>query len=335
MLMYVLLLVGFVLLIKGADFFVEGSSSIAKTLKVPSIIIGLTIVAMGTSAPELAVSVSAGLAGSNEIAVSNVIGSNMFNLLIIGGLTAIIAGMKVDSATLKRDFPFAIGAGIILLIFCVDVLFQGQLSTSLFDFAGNQYAGSIGLVKGLILLAFFAVYMFLLIKSTLASRKTALNAEIEEEEEEIKTHSVPVSILFVVGGAIAIVFGGDLVVDSASAIAATFGLSQTLIGLTIVAIGTSLPELVTSMVAIKKGENDLALGNIVGSNIFNIFMVLAISAICHPITVYMKNVYDLIFLAIASLFLYVCAFTKKNVSRAEGAIIFLSYIAYMVYVCIR
>lgn len=335
MLKYVLLLIGFVLLIKGADFFVEGSSSVAKLLRIPSIIIGLTIVAMGTSAPELAVSVSAGIAGNNEIAVSNVIGSNLFNLLVIGGICAIIQGMKVDHATLKRDFPFAIGSGVILLLMCLDTVFGSGFAEKI-TFSGSELVGKVSRIDGVILMVIFAIYMFILVKFTLKDRKKAdLAKEDEEMDGEIKVLSVPMSLLYIVGGAVAIMFGGDMVVDSASEIAASFGLSQTLIGLTIVAAGTSLPEMVTSLVAMKKGENDLALGNIMGSCIFNILFVLALSALCNPVGVTMANVYDLIFLAITSAFMYVCAFTKKNVNRIEGCIIFLLYIGYMVYVCIR
>lgn len=335
MLKYLLLLVGFALLIKGADYFVEGSSSVAKILRIPSIIIGLTIVAMGTSAPELAVSTTAGLAGKNEIAVSNVIGSNMFNLLVIGGICAIIQGMKVDSSMLKRDFPFAIGAGVILLFMSLDKVIDKTIGIGDFTLTGRETTGAIGRIDGIILLILFIIFLYLLVRNTLRARKATAKSQGGIETEEIKVMSVPKSILYIVGGAIAIVIGGQLVVDSSSEIATSFGLSQTLIGLTIVAVGTSLPELVTSLVAIKKGENDLALGNIVGSCIFNILFVLAISSICNPVGVTMVNVYDLIFLAITSLFMYGCAASRKNVNRAEGIVLFLAYIAYMVYAVMR
>ena len=335
MLVYVFLVIGFVFLIKGADFFVEGSSSVAKIFKVPSIIIGLTIVAMGTSTPEMAVSISAGLVGKNALAVSNVIGSNIFNLLVIGGLCAIIHGMKVDKDILKRDFPFAIGAGILLLLMTIDLFFKGGIGSGTFDLSGAQEIGVISRVDGLILIVLFIIYMVMLIRSALKGRKDAMIENFEGEEEEYKVLSLPKSILYIIGGAAVIIAGGQLVVNSASAIAASFGMTDTLIGLTVCAIGTSLPELVTSIAAMKKGEDELALGNIVGSCIFNVLFVLALSAVLTPITVAMADMYDLAFLAIASLFMYLCSVTKKYVNRMEGIIIFVLYILYMIYVIIR
>ena len=241
--MYLLLIIGFILLIKGADYFVIGSSAIARLLKVPSVIIGLTIVAMGTSAPEAAVSITAGLSGSNELALSNVIGSNIFNLILIVGVCAIIKPFIVDSSIMKRDFPLAIIASVILFIFLQD----GKLSR----------------LEGIILLTLMAIYLLFTVMSALRN----------PVEDGMENHTLPMHscLFYIVIGLIGIIFGGDLVVDSACSIAAAFGLSETLIGLTIVAIGTSLPELVTSVTASRKGESGLALGNVVGSNLFVLY----------------------------------------------------------------
>lgn len=233
---YVLLVVGFVLLIKGADFFVEGSSGIAKKLKVPSLIIGLTIVAMGTSLPECAVSVAAAISGNNALAVSNVVGSNIFNLMVVCGFCAVITPLAVGKRTLKQEFPFSVLMAALLLVL--------------------GYIGmSVGRIDGVILLIFFALFMFWMVRSALKARTAGITTDASEEADEIeRAKPIPVwlCLVYIVGGAAAIAFGGDMVVDSASAIAAAFGLSQNLIGLTIVAMGTSLPELVTSIVAARK-----------------------------------------------------------------------------------
>lgn len=308
MMMYVWLLVGFVLLIKGADYFVEGSSSVAKLLRVPSIVIGLTIVAFGTSAPELAVSMTAALTGNNEIAVGNVIGSNIFNLLVVVGACGVIAPMAIEKKILNGDYLLSI---VITLVLAVMIFVDSR----------------IGRAEGLILLA---IFVFFVVKTVLgAMRNRVAAAEVSE------TLSPLLSLVYIVGGIIAIVLGGDLVVDSASLIAASFGLSQNLIGLTIVAMGTSLPELVTSMVASKKGENGLALGNVVGSNIFNILMVLAASAALKPISVSIFSAYDALFLVAASLVVYVLSRSKLQVSRGEGIVMLGMYAAYMVYIVMR
>lgn len=308
MLVYVWLIVGFVLLIKGADYFVDGSSGIAKALKIPSVIIGLTIVAMGTSAPECAVSIAAAVKGNNAIAISNVVGSNIFNLVVVCGICAIIAPMKIDISILKKEFPMSILAGILLWALCLD--------------------GKLGRVDGFLFLVIFIVFLVSMIIS-------AKKARIEEENLEQKKISVPLSILYIAGGLIAIVWGGDLVVDSASEIAKRFGLSPTLIGLTIVAIGTSLPELVTSIVAARKGETGMALGNVVGSNLFNILLVLGLSAFISPIGVATETLYDLILLSGMSFIVFVFTWTQKKLSRAEGLIMTSMYIVYMYYICVR
>lgn len=309
-LLVVLLLVGFVLLIKGADMFVDGSSSVAKILKVPSVIIGLTIVALGTSAPEAAVSITAGINGSNELALSNVIGSNMFNLLIVIGVSALIKEFMVDPDIKKRDLPF----NIILTAGLLAMIFTGK---------------ELDRIEGVILLLILFIYIAVLIKN-------ALKNKIEEES---KTMSVPKSILFIVLGLAAIIIGGDFVVDSASAIAAKLGLSELFIGLTIVAIGTSLPELVTSIAAARKGESGLALGNAVGSCILNILFILGFSSVLNPIKVAASEfgfiTIDTIILIIVSMIMMVFCITREKVSRFEGITCVLLYIAYMVYAILR
>lgn len=304
--MYVWLLVGFFLLVKGADFFVEGSSSIAKMLKIPSVIIGLTIVAMGTSAPEAAVSITAGLSGNNDIALSNVIGSNIFNLLMVIGICAVIKGVDTEKDILKRDFPVNIAATALMMIMAYDL--------------------KISRVEGAILLVILAVYLFIVVRKALQNRT---------QEEAIEVKSPLVSVIYILGGLFAIVFGGDLVVDNACAIAEAFGLSQTLIGLTIVAMGTSLPELVTSIVATKKGETGLALGNAIGSCLFNILFILGMSSAISPINASREGFMDIIILLGVTVITYLFARTDKKTVRSEGIICVLIYFAYMGYAIIR
>jgi cation:H+ antiporter len=240
---------------------------------------------------------------------------------------------------MKRDLPMAIGGGILLLLLTMDQVFRGKFSSSALDFSGKEVIGRVDRFDGILFVILFIIYLVVLVKMALKAREehkmTEEMVEFEKYEDDVKTLSVPKSIVLIIGGAAAIVLGGQLVVDSSSNIAASFGLSQTMIGLTICAVGTSLPELVTSVVAIKKGEDGMALGNIVGSCVFNIFFVLAISGTLNPISVLVANFYDLLFLAVTSLFLYLCSFKKKYVNRVEGVILFLLYVIYMVYVVIR
>lgn len=308
---YIILVVGFVLLIKGADFFVEGSSSVAKRLRVPSLIIGMTIVAMGTSLPECAVSVSASLANANELAISNVLGSNIFNLMVVCGVCALFCPLTVQAATLKREFPFSVIVALLLMAF-----------------GGTSML--VGHVEGVVLLVIFAGFLFWMIQS---ARKARANGMQIEEEYEI----LPIwkCIVFIVGGIAAIAAGGELVVDSASEIAKNFGLSENLIGLTIVACGTSLPELVTSIVAAKKNEVDMALGNVIGSNVFNILFVLGIAATISPIAFIQENIVDILVLVGVSLLVWAFGWTKKRIVRWEGVMMLAIYAAYVVYICKR
>ena len=314
------LIIGFVLLIKGADFFVEGASSVAKMLKVPSLIIGMTIVAMGTSLPETSVSIAASMNNQNTLAVSNVVGSNIFNLMVVLGVCAVITELKVSKDVLKRDYPFSVLCAILLLV-------AGVIGMTL------------GRMDGTIFLVIFAVFIFYLIKSALDARKSGeiseKEREMNEEMEEMEDLPVWKCILYIVGGAIAIKYGGVWVVDSASVIATSFGISATLVGLTICSVGTSLPELVTSIVAARKNELDMAVGNVVGSNVFNILMVLGIAATVSPIAFLTENIIDIVVLLVFSLITWVLCVTQKKLSKKEGILMLVLYTIYLVYICIR
>lgn len=311
----VLLLVGFALLVKGADIFVDGSSGIARKLKIPSIVIGLTIVAMGTSAPEAAVSIIAGVRGSNDIAVGNVIGSNMFNLLGVLGIAALIKPVRVDGEIVKKQFPFMLIATAVLAFSAFDVKF------------GNGETDVISRNEAFIMIILLGIFMYSIVTFALNNRKP--------EDENAKPVSLPKSIIFTILGLAGIVGGGELVVNNAKTIAVGLGMSETLAGLTIVAVGTSLPELVTSIVAARKGESDIAVGNVVGSNVFNILFVLAASAAITPMNINAQGLTDLLILLCVSILGYIFCFTNKTVSRVEGGILVAMYGGYMAYAIIR
>ena len=319
-----LLAVGFAFLVKGADFFVEGSSSIAKKLKVPPIIIGLTIVAMGTSLPETAVSVTASLVQNNELAVSNVVGSNIFNLMFVIGVCSILTPIMVQKATVVRDIPLSLGCALFLLVLGVSGL-------------GDKAGMTLGHADGVIFLIVFAGYIFTMVRSAMKARAAGQKVEIEgvEECDNMKELSYGKSILFLIVGAAAIAFGGDLTVDTASRIAIELGMSQTLVGLTIVSIGTSLPELVTSVVAARKNEVDMAVGNAVGSNIFNILMVLGISSAISPGALIRENIIDIVLLMVFSVMVWIFAGTRKKIERKEGIIMVVVYLVYCAYIIAR
>ncbi len=302
---YLLLILGMFALIKGADLFVDGSSSIAKKLKVPAVIIGLTIVSLGTSLPEAAVSITASLSGSNDLALSNITGSNIFNLMIVAGVCIILKPITFSREMIKRDFPVALSASVLLLVFILD--------------------GVISRIEAAIFLVGCIVYIVVLIKEANKNKHNSTEPVIAV---------VPVwrSVLLIIIGVSAIILGGDLVVDNAVAIARNFGLSETVIGLTIVAIGTSLPELVTSIVAAKKGESDLAMGNAVGSCILNILFIMGASALISPIAVAGDALFHVGFMLFSTALLYVLILTLKTAGRKEGILSVLVYAAYMVIV---
>ena len=304
-----LLVVGFVMLIKGADWFVDGASAIADRLGIPPLIVGLTIVAMGTSAPEAAISISAALKGSADIAVGNVLGSNILNILVILGLTAIITPLAVQRSTRRYEIPFvlAISAGMALL---------------------GLPDGSLNFLDGMILIALFIAYLVYLFYMAKHSP--------EEPEEESAEESVQMPIgqiaLSVVVGVALIVLGSDITVDAATVLAQMFGLSERFIGLTVVALGTSLPEMVTSITAGLKGKADIAVGNIVGSNIFNILFVLSISALITPVSYQSAFLVDSILAVVSAALLWACTMNKScQVKRTGGIIMLLGYAAYFVY----
>ena len=308
MLPYLLLIVGFVLLIKGADFFVDGASSIAAKLKVPSLIIGLTVVSIGTSLPEAAVSISSSLSGSNDISLGNVIGSNLFNLLVVVGVSSVILPIITDRDILRRDMPVNIAATVMLLVMLLD--------------------GSLNRIEAAILLVCLIAYMIILILDALKNRT--------QKKEETKNLTWTKSILFVIAGAAAIIFGGDMVVDNAKKIALSLGMGETLVGLTIVAIGTSLPELVTSIIAAKKGDSGIAMGNVMGSCIFNIFFILGMSGVISPLKASGSELFiDTGILIGINLLMLLFAFTKKKTDRVEGAIAVFLYVAYTAYIIMR
>lgn len=304
--MYLLLMAGFVLLIKGADFFVEGSSAAASFFKIPSVIIGLTIVAMGTSAPEAAVSLTASLAGNSDISLGNIVGSNIFNLLMVIGICAVIVPVMTNLEILRRDMIWNVAVSALLFILILD--------------------GKISRTDGFILLAGMGVYLAIIINHALRHRTTDENQS-----------SLPMSkaILFIAGGLVAIVAGGKLVVGNASMIAAALGMSDTLIGLTIVAIGTSLPELVTSVVASGKGDSGIAIGNAVGSCLFNIMFILGFSSVIAPIGASAELIVDNGILIAVSLAMYLFAKTKMTTSRTEGIFCVLLYAVYTGYIILR
>ncbi len=308
----ILLIAGFALLVKGADYFVEGSGAIAKKFKVPVFIIGMTIVAMGTSAPECAVSISASLQGSNGMAISNVIGSNIFNLLVVCGVCALFQPLVIKKETLKKEFPFSIVAAVLIGI-------MGLIGMT------------VGHADGIILVVVFAFFLFWMVRS---ARKSMQSGE-DIEAEEIKDLPIWKCLVYIVGGLAAIVVGGQLVVNEAEVIARGFGLSETLIGLTICSIGTSLPELVTSVVAAKKNQAGMALGNVIGSNIFNILLVGGLASAISPIAVNMNNIIDIILLIIISLYIMLLVWKKQLLTRMGGVSMLVIYAAYMFYICAR
>lgn len=317
------LILGFIALIVGANIFVDGSSFIAKKLRIPPLIVGLTIVALGTSAPELAVSITSATQGANELTYSNVIGSNIFNLLAVLGVCALIKPVPVEKAVTKRDLPFFLGVCIALLL--------AVGGTALFGASGKRMYETIGYadrLSGAFLLVGFILYTLFLIR----------DAKKLKQDGEVKVKpglSLPKSIIFILAGVALIVGGGQAVVYGARNLASSFGISETIIGLTIVAIGTSLPELVTSIVAALKGETELAVGNAVGSNILNILLILGISALIRPIGVNLASLYDTIVMIAAGALTLVFALTARRIRRIEGALMLAFYIATIVFAFAR
>ena len=309
------LVIGFLFLVKGADFFVDGASSVAKKLRIPAFVIGLTIVAFGTSAPELAVSITAAMKGSNDIAIGNVVGSNIFNTLVVLGASAAITPIVVEKGMIKKDYPLSIFAAVLLGILAMDTIFF------------KADAMSLGRMDGVLLLIAFAGFMVMTVKAGMEGRT--------DEEEGSEVMPVMKSIILIVVGLAGIVWGGDLSVEGAKEIARFFGLSEAIIGLTIVAVGTSLPELVTSVIAAKKGESDIAGGNVIGSNIFNIFLILGTSSAILPMNVSNTYLYDIGMLIGVMVLTYLPIAKTKKITRGMGIVMILVYVAYTAYLIMR
>ena len=327
----IILLAGFVLLIKGADYFIDGSVSIAKKIKIPSIVVGLTIVAIGTSLPELAVSSMASLKQSNTIAISNVVGSNIFNLLMVLGITSLFINIHVKKSVLKREFPLLSVISAVLIFLAADTLWFGGIigKVNIFKLEnGNTTIGEISRMDGILLLVLFVGFIIWTVMYALKKRTG-------EQEDDGAILSNLKCALYIVGGVIAIMLGGELVVDSAKSLALAAGMSETLVGLTVVAMGTSLPELVTSVVAGRKGEADLAIGNVVGSNISNILLVLGLSAAISPVTVTIMNVIDAIIVLAATIIVFLFSATHRTIKRKEGILLVFMYAIYMIYIIYR
>lgn len=310
---FILLIIGFILLIKCADLFVDSCSNVAKALGIPTLIIGLTIVAFGTSAPEAAVSITASLKGMNDISLGNVVGSNICNLLLVLGVSSLFGTLTAKKKVVTRDFVYCIFSSIVLLV----------MSFGFFVNGGSE--GVITQGNGLILLCFLAIYLYALIGEARRSSKA------KEEKVDFKKKD----ILFIIVGIAGIVLGGQLVVNSATEIANMLNISQNVIALTIVAIGTSLPELVTSVIAARKGEADIAIGNVVGSNIFNVFFILGLSSAISPISFGMESFMDIIIMVMASGLVYVLLLKNMRIGNKKGIILVGSYILYMVYILMR
>lgn len=301
---FLLLVLGFVMLVKGADWFVDGAAGIADKFGIPQLVIGLTIVAMGTSAPEAAVSITAALKGNAAITIGNVVGSNILNILIILGITAVIVTVAVAKSTIRYEIPYMLFITLLLMVF-------------------GYTGGNISFAEGIILwIAFVAylTYLFFMAKNNK-----------EEAEEESKKKPVWLLIVLVVVGLVLVVWGSDVTVDAATAIAKAAGLSERFIGLTIVALGTSLPELFTSVSAAMKGKADIAIGNIVGSNVFNILFVVGTTALITPVVFVPGFIIDTLVAIAAGILLWICVFKDQKLKRAGGIVMILSYAAYFVY----
>ncbi len=304
---FILLVVGFTMLVKGADWFVEGASGLAEKFGIPQLVIGLTIVAMGTSMPEAAVSIAAALKGSADITIGNVVGSNILNIFLILGLTSVVTKVAVGASTIKYEIPFVILITVIMMIL-------------------GMTGGEIAFAEGISLWIFFLGYLFYLLKLAMDNKP--------EQEEESEEQPLWKLLLGIAVGIVLIVWGSNVSVDAASEIARMFGLSERLIGLTIVAFGTSLPELVTSVAAATKGKADIAIGNIVGSNIFNILFVVGTTALVTPVAFASNFMIDATVSAAAAVLLWLCVSKKKHLDRKDGLLFLGAYAVYFVYLLI-
>jgi cation:H+ antiporter len=320
---FVLIVAGFYILVKGADFFLKGAVSLSLKFKIPAIIIGLTVVAFGTSAPELFVSGISALKGLGEITLGNIIGSNIANILLVLGLASIFYPLKAPDKVVVREIPFMILTAFALFFIADDLLFN--LATQSFISRGDS----------LILLLFFSIFMYYLIFDAIRSIDQNEITEEFKEIEESKILPTKLMLLFMLFGLLGLAFGGRLVVDNATLLALSLGISQSLVGLTIVAIGTSLPELVTTVMAAKNKQTDIAIGNIVGSNVFNTVFILGVAGFINPIYFNQNLRPDIVLMILVSLVLMIMVLRGKKISLREGVILFVSYIFYMIFVIAR
>ncbi len=317
------IIIGVALVIWGADRLTEGASSLARGMHVPEIVIGLTIVAAGTSAPELFVSLMSALKGSPDLAVGNVVGSNIFNVMLIVGCSALVAPIAISKSTVKKDIPFAVGASLLLFIMCLDGLDSPHLW-------GNELSRS----DGLILLAGFAGFMFYTfseVEKKGGFDEVIANGTPSQETKVVVKSNKWINLGWMAVGLACLIVGSDLFVDAASYVAYRFGMRPSVVGLTIVAGGTSLPELATSIVAARKGQAGLAIGNAIGSNVFNILLILGLTAVIHPMRIMGINVIDLSMMLISIGLLWMFSFTKYTVSRQEGVMLIAGFLAYMAW----
>lgn len=326
---FLFLIIGMVLLIKGADFFVSGASAIAKRCKVPSLFIGLTIVAFGTSLPELSVSITSAISNSIDMSVGNIVGSNMFNMLLIIGVVSLFSPLKMSVSSKKIDLPFLIVITGALLLFSLDHVLNGDINNVL------------SRTESILFLAILVLYLYILISNAKRTRKQ-INQEYSNLDNSVEVHDnaekelkIWQIVLFVVFGLAAVVFGGECVASTAKFLAIKMGMSEALVGLTIVSIGTSLPELVTSVIAAKKGENDIALGNVIGSNVMNISLILGSVGLIAQAPISSVIVTDIIILFASTIIFSVMCVRKSNVSKREGIILLLMYLAYFAFAIIR
>ena len=315
----VYIIVGIFLVIWGANRLTDGASSLARGMRVPEIIIGLTIVAAGTSAPELFVSLVSALKGTSDLAVGNVVGSNIFNTMLIVGCSALIAPMPVVKMTVTKDIPWAVMASFLFFLLCIDDMDSPHLW-------GNEISRS----DGIILLAGFTAFMIYTFNSARKAGLMPTEEELEDNRELPKDYSkLGLNIFWIVLGLACLIIGSDLFVDAASYVAHRYGVRQSVIGLTIVAGGTSLPELATSVVAAYKGRSAIAIGNVIGSNVFNILMILGLTAVVHPMRIMGITIVDLTTMLVSIGLLWMFAFTKYYVSRREGFVLIAGFLAYM------
>ena len=307
------LLLGFIIIIKGSNMLVDGSVNLAKFLKIPTLVIGLTIVAIATGVPEIAISISSSLKGSNGLLLGNLLGSNIFNILFILGLIAIIKPLYIKKEIILKNYAFALLSCLVLFIISYDIYF------------GDSLVNVITRTEGILLLCFAGIFLY----STVLEATLDKNIKVEKGKFSFK------DILYIVVGIVLIGLSAEVIVNSAVNISKWLGIGEDLIGLTIIAVGTNLPELVTSIVAVRKGEVDIAIGNLVGTNIYNIFLILGLAATINPIVISSNAFIDIIVLAITSFIVYIFIQHKKDINRKEGIIMILLYIIYIVYVVIR